>query len=56
MQRWSTSFKIRELWIETMLGYDFLPNRLAKIQHILLVSLWWHKMFSFTADRKQKAL
>lgn len=46
MQKWSTVFKIGEIQIKTSLGYSDLPDRLAKIQHTLLVNSWWNKTFS----------
>lgn len=48
MQRWSTSFQVGEIQIKTIPGYNVLPDRLAKIRHILLVNLWWNKRFSPT--------
>lgn len=46
MQKWSTAFKIGEIQIKTTPGYSDLPDRLAKIQHTLLVNSWWNKTFS----------
>lgn len=56
MQRWSTSFKIREIQIKMTRGCNFLHERLAKVQQIVFGEFVVKQTFSSLQTRKQKPL